>query len=129
DRAGDGRPPPRRPRARQRRRYGGRGAIRGGTGVTSPAAARAQLAERYEARLRDFLLHGQEDALAASYALGREAIEIGLGVLDLCAIHEAAVRSVDATSGVPEQVGGARAFAFLSEGLAPFEMVHRGFQE
>jgi two-component system cell cycle sensor histidine kinase/response regulator CckA len=98
-------------------------------GGQEDAFVAAQLAERYEAHLRDFLLHGQEDALAASYALGREAIEIGLGVLDLCAIHEAAARSVAAAPGVHERVGGERAFAFLSEGLAPFEMVHRGFRE
>jgi two-component system cell cycle sensor histidine kinase/response regulator CckA len=90
--------------------------------------ARARLADRYAARLRGYAVDvGGADVLAGASELGREAIEIGLGVVDLCAMHEAALRSL---APLPDGIDAPeRAFAFLREALAPFEAVQRAIGE
>lgn len=89
------------------------------------------LADRCEAALRDYLERGGEDTLHAAYGLGREALESGMGVLDLTAlVHGALVR----VASLPDEVAAspatiARAEPFLLECYSPFEMAHRGASE
>ena len=58
---------------------------------------------------------------ARAYELGRAAISAGLGVLDVVHLHATALKEN------PEI--GPGTFEFLSEALAPFEMVLRGFRD
>jgi hypothetical protein len=90
-----------------------------------------QFSRQYRAALLDFLLHDNEAGLEHAYALGRRAVEAGIGLLQLMAIHH---ESIDAT------IGSARtnedltrclhnAQRFLLEVLAPFDMAYRGFMD
>jgi signal transduction histidine kinase len=92
--------------------------------------SRRRLLERVSAALRDYLGGGGEAALHAGYETGREALELGLGVLEVSAMthealldlamHEEAARVVRALAG---------AGPFALECLSPFEMAHRGARE
>ncbi len=85
-------------------------------------ARRAQvrrLNDEYEAALRGFESEGGEQWLQAAHGIGREAIRLGLGVLDVVMMHEHAHRPS----------AGAGSLDFLAEALSPFEMTHRGFAE
>lgn len=96
--------------------------------MTRPARA---LAERWALVLRE-RFHGEgERALQRAYDLGREALTEGLGVLDLAAAHQEALESVLGTAGRPADDKRTRRAAkeVLAEGLAPFEMTHRGHLE
>jgi two-component system cell cycle sensor histidine kinase/response regulator CckA len=73
---------------------------------------------RYGDALAAFDAEADEDARERAYALGREAVASGIGVLDIAAIHAAAVER-----------NGPNAWKFFSEVLAPFEMALRGFRE
>jgi PAS domain S-box-containing protein len=82
---------------------------------------------RYAATLRKYLRDGREAGLARAYELGRMAVGLGLGVLDMARVHQAAVESLPPlTPGT----GPARAATtFFLEALSPFEATHRGFCE
>src|SRR4051812_37103336 len=80
-----------------------------------------ELSHHYEAALRRFLIHSDEEGLGRAYELGREAIQQGLGVIDLAAIHTRAWALDPADAN--------RAWQFFAAALAPFEMALRGFRE
>jgi signal transduction histidine kinase len=82
---------------------------------------RDHLADEYASWLRVHLDGAGEAPLCHAYEIGREALAAGLGVLDVVAIHFAAVRTLH-----PDPSG---AEAFLIEALSPFEIVHRGCHE
>src|ERR1044071_637711 len=85
------------------------------------------LAEQYLAALEDYFRESGEAALSRSYDLGREALSIGMGVLDMAIIHRDAVGAVLRGSLAPHEF--ARAAEFFAESLAPFEMSFRGYVE
>ncbi len=89
--------------------------------------ARERLRGDYAEALRAYLHGAGEAALARAYELGRLAVVSGVGVIDMVLLHQAAVLAVAPipTSAVHWQAST----QFLAEGLAPFEMTHRGFQE
>jgi light-regulated signal transduction histidine kinase (bacteriophytochrome) len=89
-----------------------------------PDPKRAQLEHEYKAALRDAVAGAGEVALSHAYELGRVAAAGGVGVVDLVAIHDAAMREVLGDSAPPMEVG-----QFVTEALSPFEMTHRGFRE
>ena len=85
----------------------------------------------YASALEEFLRSRGEGPLSRAYALGREALEARLGILDMAAIHDSArtrVREADA-----ELAGDSLAHAaeqtFFAEALSSFEMVHRSTSE
>ncbi len=89
------------------------------------------LSLQYAAALRAFLAHQQETLLQQAYDLGREAIENGLGVLDMAGIHHEALTtclSQPLSSAEQTRVMNA-AETFFMEALSPFEAAHRGFRE
>lgn len=81
---------------------------------------------RYSDGLRKFLAGGGEELLAAAYDLGRQALTLGMGVVDMAALHQRAVQA-SLASGGPGSAPDfpAAAASFLIEALAPFELVHR----
>jgi signal transduction histidine kinase len=78
--------------------------------------------------LRDYLAGGGEAALHAAYELGREALDDGLGVLDMTSMLQRALTQVSDPLG-----GGTRnhdeVAPFLLECYSPYEMALRGVRE
>jgi signal transduction histidine kinase/CheY-like chemotaxis protein len=88
------------------------------------------LARNYAASLDAHLADAGETALHQAYELGRTALNDGLGVLDIVAVHHTALAALVARSG--EAAAPARlskAADFLAECLSPFEMMLRGYRE
>jgi signal transduction histidine kinase len=85
---------------------------------------RMQLEREYSTALRDCVHGAGELALTHAYELGRMAAGTGIGVVELAAIHDAALREVLGTDAPPAEVD-----QFFAEALSPFEMTHRGFKE
>jgi signal transduction histidine kinase len=90
-----------------------------------------QLAGRCESSLRDYLGGGGEPALHAAYQMARNALERGMGVLDLTALVYGALARVASEPGVSTATPAefARLEPFLLECYSPFEMAHRGASE
>lgn len=87
----------------------------------------SSLARQYSVHLRNFAAHGREDILAQAYSLGRAAIAIGFGVLDMARVHQRALSEL-LDSNPPANALSAGEMFFL-EALAPFEATQRGFRE
>lgn len=92
--------------------------------MNRPDPKRAQLEHEYSTALRDCVTGAGEVALAHAYELGRMAAGTGIGVVELAAIHDHALREVLGEKAPPSEVD-----QFLAEALSPFEMTHRGFRE
>ena len=86
--------------------------------------------EQYDARLRQYLTDRSEAARGKAYELGRLFLADGISLIELSAIHHAALCEI-LKAGARESATDdlARAAEFLSECLSPYEMAHRGFQE
>ena len=92
---------------------------------------RARLGPEYDAAFSRYRSRPGEEGLAAAYEIGRSAVVRGLSLLDLSAMHHAALhRELRAARG-PEDLEGrmSAAAAFFGEVLATFEMTRRGFVE
>lgn len=92
--------------------------------MSRPDPQRIQLEQEYSTALRDCVSGAGEVALAHAYELGRMAAGTGIGVVELAAIHDAALREVLGEKAPPPEVD-----QFFAEALSPFEMTHRGFRE
>lgn len=92
--------------------------------MTRPDPKRVQLEHEYSTALRDCVSGAGEVALAHAYELGRMAAGTGIGVVELAAIHDSALREVLGQNAPPPEVD-----QFFAEALSPFEMTHRGFRE
>lgn len=89
------------------------------------------LAQAYRSALHDYLRGVGEPALAQAYALGRQALREGLGILDMATIHREALQEAGLDGIV--SVEGARtakhATEFFLESVSAFELVERGFRD
>jgi serine phosphatase RsbU (regulator of sigma subunit) len=85
------------------------------------------LRDEYRAALRNFLEVRDELGRSRAYELGRSAVEAGIGLLELAAIHAAVVDELLADVASRETVRAS--LEFLSESLSTFEMAQRGFWE
>ena len=88
-------------------------------------------AEEYASCLEAHLAGEGEATLHSAYDLGRKAIEMGIGILDVTAVHHEALAE-PVTGHLSHGECGRRAMAassFISECLSPFEMAQRGYQE
>jgi light-regulated signal transduction histidine kinase (bacteriophytochrome) len=92
--------------------------------MTRQDPQRVQLEHEYSTALRDCVSGAGEVALAHAYELGRMAAGTGIGVVELAAIHDHALREVLGQQAPPPEVD-----QFFAEALSPFEMTHRGFRE
>ena len=79
---------------------------------------------RYAASLRSYLDNPGEQSRRRAYGLGQRALEDGLGVLELAAAHDDALRSLLRAGAADPMI--AAAGEFFAECLSPFEMSHRG---
>src|SRR5713226_4064149 len=91
--------------------------------------ATRDLEKAYRKSLELYLAGGSEADLQTAYEIGRSAIAEGLGVLDMGAIHHAALRKVfeggRTSASLDRDLD--RAKEFFDESLSPYEMAHRGF--
>lgn len=90
------------------------------------------LSKEYRSALNDFLANGSETILESAYLLGRQALEQGIGVLDIVTVHHQALmallrRPEESSTYKTRTINRAR--KFLVESLSPFEMAQRGFRE
>ena len=89
------------------------------------------LQEQYTSALRAYMAGEWEAASQDVYEVGRRAITDGLGILDVATIHNEALAAVLVGIHAAEEHArvAKEAEDVLMQGLAPFEMTHRGFQE
>src|SRR5262252_54545 len=89
------------------------------------------LRERYRQALAAYVDCGEGEAeLATALELGRLALAKGCGIVNLLAIHHSAVQGL--LAGLPGEAALARmtrAYEFLAQSAAPFEMAERGWRE
>lgn len=98
--------------------------------IRGDATAVQTIDSRYRAALATYRANAQEAALLDAYELGREILDSGGGLLDLSAVHQAALQtSITGVDLASDRSAAGRAHEFLSEALAPFEMAQRGFRE
>jgi signal transduction histidine kinase/ActR/RegA family two-component response regulator len=83
------------------------------------------LARLYADALESYVSGRGEAALNEAYEIGRQALADGIGVLDIAAVHHAALAGGGAVT--PERLGKGR--EFLAECLSPFEMSLLGYRE
>ena len=90
-----------------------------------------EIEHSYPDALAEYLSAGGESALRSAYEMGREALENGLGVLEMAAIHHTALASVlqRMSGSAAAERAFDRAKEFFSESLSPYEMAHRGFRD
>lgn len=93
--------------------------------------ALSDFADQYKQVLQDYLAHGGEEALHDAYEFGRQALDVGMGLLDLINIHQAALAAVLeenlSSNDVARRIDTAG--RFLVEILSPFEMFRLGSAE
>jgi signal transduction histidine kinase len=92
---------------------------------------RSAIVWQYAAGLQEYLTGGGEAALHRAYELGRDALNQGVGLLDMIALHHEALRSLLRSASLSQHALETTTSAdlFLLESLSPFEMTHRGFRE
>lgn len=89
------------------------------------------LVAKYELALGAYVARGDEAALQGAYEVGRKALNLGLGVVDVARLHQEALLRLVARG--PARVANARwtkaVETFLMELLSAFEVAHRGFRD
>jgi signal transduction histidine kinase len=87
--------------------------------------------ERYQTALQEYLAHGGQAALERADELGREALQEGLGVLDVAALHHRALAAIlQAKETAEHNASALEAMAsFFAKALWPFEMDRRGYRD
>src|SRR5262245_40480749 len=91
----------------------------------------ASFTEAYRRALHLYVTdHNGEEHRQRAYELGRKAIRMHLGVLDMVEIHYKAEKALLGLPP-PEEVKEVmeKSVAFLEECLAPYEIVHRSYRE
>jgi Phosphoserine phosphatase RsbU, N-terminal domain len=91
------------------------------------SADRGQLGRRYARALHAALADGgDEGALSAAYDIGRDAVRQGLSLMDLAAVHNAALVEELRAAGAPAAERTARAAGdFFLESVSAYEMLAR----
>ena len=88
------------------------------------------LVGRYRRALQAHVALGDEASLQRAYELGRKALNLGLGVVDVARLHHDALVGVVAKSSTWVDERWVRAVeTFLMEALSAFEVAHRGFRD
>ena len=87
----------------------------------------ARLSWRYHTALREHLKRRRSTGLPAAEGLGRRAVTMGLGTLDVARIHEQALITLvlPGDSPVTRAVTVRRAGVFFARALTPIEQTHR----
>ncbi len=93
------------------------------------AARYNELRDQYRAALGDYVSTGGEDSLERAYAIGRAALNDGLDLFQVAALHHDAMQTLlsDPSGKTLPTVKASE--IFFTECLSPFEMALRGFRE
>lgn len=84
-----------------------------------------ELKTAYLESLQKWFLAGDEHALSSAYEIGRQALGLGLGILDLTTLHRDALQHLK-----PDPVPVSMVLSeLLLELLSPFEMTLTGYQQ
>lgn len=100
--------------------------------VTISADTSSTFMLTYRMALEEFVRDGAgEEGLMHAYELGRQAVVEQLNILDLVATHQNIVMNTFAAddTGQQKDIYLRRSEEFLAEVMAPFEMMHRGFDD
>ena len=91
----------------------------------------ADLSREYQVALRNHLKRGPRADLEPAQGLGRQAMTMGLGTLDLVRIHERTLIKLVLPSDSPKAREAAirRAGSFFAEAITPIEKIHRTARE
>ena len=103
-----------------------------GTSMERTLLQRDKLAGEYRDALRRYIRRGGEATLHRAYEIGRRGLGEGVGVLDMVALHHAAIIEIFANGNRPKQIHCdvlRRAGTFFAESMSPFEMTHRAVGE
>ncbi len=90
----------------------------------------SDLSRQLRGLLTEHLEHGGEKTLERAYELGRTALDAGIGLLEMTALHHEAMSALlqDGGSGrLPEVLEASQ--ALLVESLSPYEMTQMTFRE
>jgi signal transduction histidine kinase len=89
------------------------------------------LTEDYASALREYLAEPREAGLMRAYDLGRRTLNLAAGVPELGDVHGQVLAAAMTGADMPEERMQLtqRAAEFLTEALAPFQMILRGYQE
>jgi signal transduction histidine kinase len=95
------------------------------------ARARQSFEKDYFDAARKYLKKADESCLESAYELGRRALEQGLGVVELAALHDEVVSRQLRSAATPAEGlrTSQRLGQFFIESLSPFEMTHRGYRD
>lgn len=96
------------------------------------AQTAAEIEEAYATALRRYLVEHNEDSLLAAYEIGRGALDLGLGPLDMIMAHQRALESIlvpASDSGISMERAVRMGGNFLAESFSAFEMFHRAGRE
>ncbi len=90
-----------------------------------------QFRKRYRLALESHLNGAGEDSLKQAYDLGRQALDGGMGLLEMTALQQGALNGILAErhDGEKSTTTIKSAQEFFSESLSPFEMTQRGFRD
>lgn len=89
--------------------------------------AREALAREYRQALSAYLAAPDEIGRARAYDLGHRAVEAEVGLLELVAVHRAAVEDLAVDAATRDRL--VASVDFLTESLSTFEMAQRGYHE
>ena len=93
----------------------------------APRTDLAALEQDYRIGFLRYLPRHEEAALAAGYALGRQAIAGGVSLLDLAFVHHRVLGAVVSSTREVEQTAVVEAAGtFFAEVVAAYEMAQRG---
>ncbi len=89
------------------------------------------LVKQYKRALEKHLNRPGEDSLLRAYDLGRQALDDGMGLLEMAALHNDVLCDILAARSRGDHSGDTikSAQEFFTESLSPFEMTHRGFRD
>jgi signal transduction histidine kinase len=95
------------------------------------AKARRSFEREYYDAVRRYLKKADESSLESAYEVGRRALEQGVGVVEIAALHDEALRRQLRSATSPEELPrtAQRLGQFLIESLSPYEMTHRGYRD
>ncbi len=94
-------------------------------------ACRTDLKAEFASALEQYISQPGEALLQRAYELGRSALDSGLGIVEIAALHKEALETILEGRGISgESVEKVRAAgSFFLEALGPFEMTHRAYKE
>jgi signal transduction histidine kinase len=92
---------------------------------------RDTVSEQYAVTLKEYLADPKSEiALNKAYEIGRDAINVGMGLLDMVTLyHDALCHTIAQQPAVRHQGLIEAAIAFFAENLSSFEMQLRGYRE